>query len=849
MKIHKPLNVCLLIFFIMATFASYSQTSVLTQHNDLNRTGWNNKETILTTKNVNRNSFGEIFSRQVDDKIYAQPLVVLNVNIPNKDNKNIVIVATSNNSIYAFDADSANVSNPYWQKNLTPLNSRPPRNGDMIGACGGNYSDITGTIGIIGTPVIDSATHIMYLVARSVDPSNIYSQYLHAINITTGDEVSPGPVLITAQVPGTGDGGTVVTFNPQKQNQRAGLLLLNGIVYITWGSHCDWDPYYGWVIGYDKTTLQQKSVYNTAPNGGRGGIWMSAAAPSADEFGNIYVASGNGSVDTSNYPGDRSVSAIKLTPTDSALTVSSFFTPQNYAYTNGIDLDFGSTGMLLIPNTNRILTGCKDGHLYLLNRDAMGGYNTTGNNVAQTITVGIISDTISVYKRSLYAFLRSSLTYYKGEQKEYVYSWSEGAPLIAFPYDRTADTLDVKNAIISGIQGPTGGNGSFSSVSSNGSVDSTAVLWVNQAANGQGANSSVRPGILRAFSATDVTKELWNTSQNATEDPGNYAKFVCPTISNGKVYQATFSNKLMVYGLRYNSGDSCNSVNIALHKPCLASSQTVDVVNGVNVNRYADSAFDGNVFSRWASDGSDPQWIYVDLGARYDLCKVVLKWETALGKDFQIQVSEDAVNWTTIDSVKGNIDYDNYLPLQGSGRYVRMYGTTRGTLYGYSLWEFEVYGTLSSNQINGSSQICPGAGTTFTINTAGTTYQWQIDSTGSGFVSLSDSSSYTGGTNSSTLQLNNVPSSWYGYQYRCKVDTTYSNPVTLTFANTWTGAVNTSWENTGNWNCGTLPDANTDVYINSGTVIVNSSPTIRSIHLKTGVNFTVNSGFKFIVNH
>jgi hypothetical protein len=847
MKI-RQFNIYLFVLFIAVSYNSYSQVSVLTQHNDLNRTGWNNKETILTTKNVNRNSFGEIFSRQVDDQIYAQPLVVFNVNIPGKGNKNIVIVATVNNTVYAFDADSANVSNPYWQKNLTPSGSRVPQNIDMTGACGGVYRDITGKIGIVGTPVIDSSTDIMYLVSRSLDTtSNIYSQYLHAIDISTGADVL-SPVLITATVPGTGDGGSAVTFNSQKQNQRAGLLLLNGIVYIAWASHCDWTPYHGWVIGYDKTTLQQTNVYNTTPNGWGGGIWMSAAAPAADDSGNIYLASGNGVVDTSNYPGNRSVSALKLTPSGNGLNVSSFFTPQNYDYTNQIDLDFGSTGMLLIPNTNRVLTGCKDGHLYFLNRDTMGAYSSIGNNVMQTITVGTISDTISENKRSLYSLLRSSLVYYKGAQEEYIYNWSERASLHAYPYDRAADTLDVTNAIVSDAQGPSGGNGSFLSLSSNSSVDSTAILWVNQAADGQNANQAVRPGILRAFSATDVTKELWNSSQNATEDPGNYAKFVCPTISNGKVYQATFSNKLMVYGLRQNAGDSCNSVNIALNKSAVASSQTVDVVNGVNINRYADSAFDGSMNSRWASVGSDPQWIYVDLGARYDLCKAVLKWETALGKDFQIQVSEDAVNWTTIDSVKGNIDYDNYLPLQGSGRYVRMYGTARGTSYGYSLWEFEVYGTLSSNQIIGSGDLCTGVtSANYKINIAGTTYQWQLDN-GSGYTDLTDNANYTG-SNTANLQLNNLSSSWYGYKYRCKVDAVYSNPITLTFSNTWTGAIDDSWENIGNWSCGVLPDANTDVYINSGTVIVNSSPTIRSINLKTGVNFTVNSNFIFTVNH
>ena len=526
--------------------------------------------------------------------------------------------------------------------------------------------------------------------------------------------------------------------------------MLNGIVYITWASHCDWAPYHGWVIGYDKTSLQQNIVYNTTPEGYNGGIWMSAAAPAADDAGNIYIAVGNGSVGVTNDPANlvnRSESALKLTPAGNTLAVSSFFTPQNYPYLESSDRDFGVAGMLLIPNTNRVLTGCKDGNLYLLNRDNMGGFDSTRNKIVQTITLGT-----NVW------ILRSSLAYYKGEQKEYIYSWSEKALLHAFLYDRNADTLDVTNAIISGVQGPRSGNGSFFSLSSNGSVDSTAILWVNQAANGGNANQAVLPGIFRAFSATDVTKELWNSSMDSNDIPGYYAKFNCPTISNGKVYLATFSNKLMVYGLKVPAtDDTCNSVNIALNKPAVAST----VAPGLDASK----AFDGNLFTRWGSSASDPQSIYVDLGARYDLCQVVLKWEVALGKDFQIQVSEDAVNWTTIKTITGNISSENYLPVQGSGRYVRMLGTARGTAFGYSLWEFEVYGKPSSNQINGSGEICPGSGTVFKINLPGTTYQWQLDA-GSGFADIADNSNYTG-TNTPNLQLNNLPSSWYGYQYRC----------------------------------------------------------------------------------
>ena len=835
-KKHTYVNVFLLLLFTVSALSGFSQVSVLTQHNNLYRTGWNNKEIILNTKNVNRRTFGAMFSRTVDDQIYAQPLVVLNAGLPVVGNKNIIIVATVNNSVYAFDADSANVTNPYWQVNLSPLGSRAVKNTDMTGACGGNYLDFSGNMGIIGTPVIDSLTNTMYVVSKSVTPApdSLFQQYLHAIDIITGDEMPNSPILITAQMPGTGDGSVagILPFNSQTQLQRAGLLLLNGIVYITWASYCDWNPYHGWVIGYDKTSLQQEIVYNTTPNGNKGGIWMSAAGPSADEAGNIYLAVGNGSVGVSGDPSDiinRSESALKLTPTGSGLAVSSFFTPENFPHLDAFDKDFGVTGMLLIPNSNRVITGGKDGKLYVLDRDNMGGYSSTGNNVVQTINVGTNQ-----------WVLRSSLAYYKGEQKEYIYSWSEKTLLHAFPFNRPADTLDVVNAIIGEVPGPRGGNGSFFSLSSNSSIDSTAVLWVNQAANGANANNQVRHGVIRAFSATDVTKELWNSAMNVADDPGDYSKFNCPTISNGKVYLATFSNKLMAYGLKEpDPMDTCNSVNIALNKPAVAST----VAPGLDAYK----AFDGTQVTRWGSYAEDTQSIYVDLRARYDLCEIVLKWEVAFAKDFQIQVSEDAVNWNTIKTVTGNINIENYFPLQGSGRYVRMLGTKRGTAYGYSIREFEVYGNLSGNQINGSADICPGTNTTLTANVVSNTYQWQVNK-GSGFQNISNNSNYSG-ANTRKLQLNNVSSSWYGYQYHCILADATTNSVTLTFTNSWTGAVNESWEEPNNWSCGSVPDAYTDVFVNTGTVIVDSNPTIRSLNLKTGVNFKVNSGKVFTVNH
>jgi hypothetical protein len=682
MKINLSPRIFLLLFFTFSLFSHYeiiAQTSVLTQHNNLSRTGWNNNETILNTKNVKPGTFGKLFTRSVDDELYAQLLIKTNVPIPAKGNKNIVFAATVSNSVYAFDADFANVAQPYWKVNLTQPGMRPLMHTDMTNACGGNYNDFSGNIGIVGTPVIDSITNTLYVVARSCETNGTgYVQYLHALDITTGNERPYSPKLITAQVAGTGIGnvGGKVMFDPQKNNQRSGLLLLNGKIYICFSSHCDWGPYHGWILGYDKTTLQQTTVYTDTPDGHNGGIWMSGSAPSADDAGNIYVATGNGTAGANGNMSDlrnRSESALKLFPSGSGFTIKSFFTPNNYPTLEAGDLDFGSAEMMLIPNTNQVLTACKDGKMYLLNRDNLGGYNATMNNVVQTIDLGVN------------AHLRSSFAYYKGAKEEFAYTWSENSILKAIPYSHTLNKFDVAGIINSGVQGPVGNNGAFMSVSSNGSVDSTAILWTSFAANGD-ANQSVRPGILHAFDAIDVTKELWNSSDLQGDEPGSYAKFNCPTIANGKVYLATFSKQFIVYGLTGNISDSCNSTDLALNKPAFASS--------IQSSAYpASAAFDGSQVTRWASLGqSDPQYIYVDLGQRYDLCRIVLRWETALGKNFTIDVSDDAITWTTISTITNNILYINYMNINGRGRYVRMKGTARGTNFGYSLYAFEVYG-------------------------------------------------------------------------------------------------------------------------------------------------------------
>ena len=512
--------------------------SVLTQHNDLNRSGWNANETALTTSNVNSGQFGLVFTVPVDGQVYAQPLVVGHVNISGGYH-NVVLVATVNNTVYAFDGDDGTL---FWQKNFTAQGMRPPRNTDMTGACSGSYTDFSGNIGIVGTPVIDAAAGTMYFVARSTT-GTAFVQFLHAVSILDGHEVSGSPMQINASSPGNGDGSVngVIAFNAQRQNQRQGLTLLNGVVYVSFSSHCDWGPYHGWVLGYDASTLQQRIVYNDTPNGGLGGMWESGTGMAADAEGNLYVVTGNGTVGDAGDPTNltnRGSSALKLTPTGSTLRVASYFTPFNYQFLNDRDMDYGGMGALLIPNSDFFLTGGKDGNLYLLNKDDMGGFLPSSNQVQQVVPLG--SNNVNMHCQA---------AYYKGSSKEFVYVWSENDPLRAIPFDRASNLLSPQSQVLSNAAGPTGQSGAVLSVSSNSSQDGTGILWASYAYTGD-AEHAVSPGILRAFDANDVSKQLWNNQLDPRDRGGNYAKFASPTIANGHVYLPTFSNQVAVYGLK-----------------------------------------------------------------------------------------------------------------------------------------------------------------------------------------------------------------------------------------------------------------------------------------------------------
>jgi len=513
--------------------------SVFTQRNNNTRAGLNNQETKLTTTTVNTGQFGKLFTLSVDDQVYAQPLVVGSVAISHITH-NIVYVATVNNSVYAFDGDDGTL---YWNKNYSAPGMRAPKNTDMTGACGGQYMDFSGNIGIVGTPVVDSVSQTMYFVARSTDQAGTtFVQYLHAINIINGSEQSNSPTLITAKTAGTGDGslGGQVLFDPQRNNQRQALTLVNGVVYVTFSSHCDWGPYHGWILGYDAKSLQQQIVYNDTPDGGDGGIWESGNGMAADNLGNIYTVTGNGTVGTTTdptNPRNRGESALKLSVSGSTLAIQSYFTPTNFQNLENNDLDYGVSGAFLIPNSNYYFTAAKDGNIYLLDKDNMGGYSGGGNQVQQNIPLNGNAN------------MHCQPAYYKGPGGEYVYVWSENDELHAFPFNRGTNMFDAGNQKVSNLSGPLGQNGAMLAVSSNGTTAGTGILWAAYAKSGD-AEHTVSTGILRAFDANDVSKELWNSDQNTADAVGNYAKFSTPTIVDGHVYLATFSNKVVVYGLK-----------------------------------------------------------------------------------------------------------------------------------------------------------------------------------------------------------------------------------------------------------------------------------------------------------
>ena len=502
--------------------ATAPAVDVTTYHNDNARTGQNLSETILTPANVNVNSFGKLFQLTLDGKVDAQPLYLSAVNFT-QGTRNTLYVATEHDSVYAFDADTGA---QLWKVSLLKSGETPS---DDRG-CG----QVTPEIGITATPVIDRAAGLIYAVAMSKDAAGTYSQRLHALSLTTGAEQLGGPVDIHATFPGTGDNtdGTNVIFDPKQYEERAALLLLNGVVYTSWTSHCDLGMYNGWVIGHSASTLAHTSVFNFTPNGHMGSVWMAGSGPATDSSGNIYFLASNGTFDTTldsrRFPnrGNFGNAFLKLSTASNTLAVADYFSMFNTVSESGADQDLGSGGAVVLPDmtdaagaVRHLAVGAgKDRHIYLLDRDNMGKFNPTTNSIYQDLT-GVLGGSVF-----------SKPAYFNGR----LYYGAVGDFLKAIPFVNAR--LSTTPAAISANSFPY--PGTTPSISANGTAN--GIVW---------AAENVSPAVLHAYDASSLV-ELYNTKMaaNSRDQFGAGNKFIAPMIANGKVYVGTQTG-VGVFGL------------------------------------------------------------------------------------------------------------------------------------------------------------------------------------------------------------------------------------------------------------------------------------------------------------
>jgi hypothetical protein len=499
-----------------------STMNVLTYHNDVARTGQNLNETTLTTANVKSTSFGMVGNLSVDGGVDAETLYVSNLTLGGGVH-NVVYVVTENDSVYAFDAETFV---QLWHVSVLDANETASDNR----GCG----QVSPIIGITSTPVIDlsAGTHgEIFLVAMSLDNGGNYHQRLHALDLTTGAETSGSPVTVQATFPTTN--GTT-TFDPKQYKERAALLLLNGVIYTTWASHCDDGPYQGWIMGYNETTLARSSVLNVTPNGGEGAIWMAGDGPAADSSGNIYFLDANGTFDdtlnSSGFPehGDYGNAFIKISTAGNSLSVADYFTMFNTDSESDADEDLGSGGEMLLPdlqdtqgNTWQLAVGAgKDGHIYVANRNLMGKFNTNNDSA---IYQEIDSNGLGGGVWSVPAYFNSKVYY--GAVSDHLRAFSIANAKLSTP----AGSMSAESF---------GYPGTTPSISANGNAN--GIVWAVENNGG---------GVLHAYDATNLATELYNSNQ-AANNRDHFAdnKFITPMIANGKVYVGT-PNGVAVFGL------------------------------------------------------------------------------------------------------------------------------------------------------------------------------------------------------------------------------------------------------------------------------------------------------------
>jgi Chitobiase/beta-hexosaminidase C-terminal domain/Bacterial lectin len=524
---------------VVCILSVHAQVNVTTQRNDISRTGQNLNETILNTSNVNSTQFGALFSQPVDGFVYAQPLYLSNVTIGGQSH-NVLFVATEHDSVYAFDANTngGSNSNPLWYASmLSTAHGAAP--GALTVSSEYVGTDIIPEVGITGTPVIDPASGTLYVVSATQEGSNFILR-LHALDVTSGAEKFGGPVAISGSVPGTGNGSTSGTllFDPEWQNQRPGLLMLNGIIYIGFASHGDGGPWHGWIFGYNAATLQQTGIFCTSPNGVGAGVWMGGGGLAAEvndpvnhPYGRMLIPTGNGDYTATMPYGtnmDYGDSILDLDLTNGAPTIQDEFTPEGQANLDAYDGDQASGGLMILPvqtsgpYPNLLVQAGKSGEVYLLNRNNLGGYNPAGDQVVQELPFSV--GNVGAW---------TTPAYWNGT----VYYWGVYDTLKAFPL--VNGRLTGPTAVSTETYGYPGAN---PSISANGTTN--GIVWTIET----DAYTNNGPAVLEAHDAVNPGTTLYSSNTNlARDNPGNAVKFAVPTVANGMVYVGT-QDQVTFYG-------------------------------------------------------------------------------------------------------------------------------------------------------------------------------------------------------------------------------------------------------------------------------------------------------------
>jgi PQQ enzyme repeat len=590
---------------LVVAVASHGQVNVLTQHNDNLRTGANLNEQTLNTSNVH-SSFGKLFCAPVDGYVYAQPLYMANLSIPGNGTHNILFLATAYNSVYALDADDGAL---LWQLSLGPAvpSSKVPQF---------PTTNIQNWVGIISTPVIDASTSTLYVVANTYESGTFHFK-LHALDVTSGAEKFGGPVQISPQVSGSGYGDApsgLIKFNAQYQNQRVALTLANNMIYAAFTSHEDIDYYHGWLLAYSASNLQASPyVFNTTANSaksGRGGIWMAGQGLVVDGTNNVYLMTANSKQVTgtaSTPPVDYDEAFLKMNVSNSLSAPLDSFTPYNFLALNQSDADLGSGGPVGIPSTPYIVGGGKQGVLYVVDTRNMGGFNS-GADLAHQSFMGDNG-------------LSGAPIFWNNSSAPTLYVWGQNDRLKGYPYQTSSGTFPVTSSNI-GIpssqstvssQPSDGLTGGALSLSANGATAGTAIVWATIATSNPPVDPSVKTarGTLYAFDATNLATELWDSRQNATRDDfGYFAKFVPPTVTNGKVYVATDTYQICAYGLNPPAPAWHDTDINSMSNAHAAAGDPKSYVLGSQILVYRGT--DSHLHQVW-SWGNQAQWLYSDL--------------------------------------------------------------------------------------------------------------------------------------------------------------------------------------------------------------------------------------------